>query len=96
MNNDLISISALFEIVEPRLTFLRKEYGFYDQYTDGYEECADRIEAAPAVDAVEVVRCCQCEYSWFRLAEPYSRYCKHTGLNVGDNDFCSYGERKTE
>ena len=95
MNNDLISRSALLEIVEPRLTSLRKEYGNYDHYTDGYEECADLIEAAHAVDAVPVVRCRECKHI---ENSPYGRYCTvwHGHNGMGDDGFCNYGERKTE
>ena len=51
------------------------------------------IEDAPAVDAVEVVRCKDCKYmtQW-----AYGRYCTvWDGVNgMGDDGFCNYGERK--
>lgn len=87
MDNDLISRSALIEWFSP---YMHEDEAISPDVVIG------DIKAAPAVDAVPVVRCCKCEYSWFRLAEPYSRYCKHTGLNVGDHDFCSYGERMAD
>lgn len=46
------------------------------------------IENAPTVDAVEVVRCKDCEHycdgTWCDINEDYFE----------DDDFCSYGERK--
>ena len=67
------------------------------------------IEAAPTVDAVEVVRCRECKY-WGdedgKLQDSdgvLSARCKvhnylidgrHTGWCPTENDFCSYGERK--
>lgn len=60
------------------------------------------IENAPTVDAVEVVRCEDCE-SWeqynacdgtkpHRCMNPDAMFYKRTK----PNDFCSYGERRTD
>ena len=53
---------------------------------------------APAVDAVPVVRCKDCKH--LDIDEGYSngRFCfVHVrGVFCEDNDFCSYGERKTD
>ena len=57
------------------------------------------IESAPTVDAVEVVRCKKCKYCL-----PYTNntnYCSHYPYRecyvvVEENDYCSYGERKTD
>ena len=51
---------------------------------------ADDIENAPTVDAVEVVRCKDCNLCWMRANEILS--CRRTGRNVSESDFCSYGE----
>ena len=67
------------------------------------------IDAAPTVDAVEVLRCRDCKY-WGDEAGKLQRSdgvlfarCKvhnylidgrHTGWCPTENDFCSYGERK--
>ena len=67
------------------------------------------IEAAPTVDAVEVLRCRYCKY-WGDEDGKLQRSdgvlfarCKvhnylidgrHTGWCPTENDFCSYGERK--
>ena len=65
---------------------------------------------APAVDAVEVVRCGDCKY-WgdeegisekdgFRFARcnvhNHFRYGEHFGWCPKEDDFCSYGERREE
>lgn len=58
------------------------------------------IDAIPAVDAVEVVRCKDCKYLYCCSAVDRRFYCRHwpkglEGINViEDNPFCSYGERK--
>jgi len=50
----------------------------------------DFIESRPTVDAVEVVRCKDCkQYNGHR-------YCTYFAEAVLDNDFCSYGERRTD
>ena len=84
--DDLISKQALKEDLLKR--------GFFPVIV----KCA--LEAAPTVDAVEVVRCKDCMYKdiWYEIDELGARVniCGCSGLYiVEDNDFCSYGERKT-
>ena len=50
------------------------------------------IDKQPAVDAVPVVRCKDCE--WFHLDE--GGYCGQGQCCCNENGFCSYGERKKE
>lgn len=63
------------------------------------------IEEAPGEDVVEVIRCENCEYcheytKWNekdylgcnRLAE----FCDGQIVEVGENDFCSHGERRMD
>ena len=47
---------------------------------------------APTVDAVEVVRCKDCNY-W---NNPYCNHSESTMLDTQADNFCSYGERKEE
>lgn len=67
----------------------------------GFLKCRRIIRTAPTVDVVEVVRCKDCVY--YKLGKhfkdinfcqrlPY--YAEKGGLNVSDDDFCSYGERR--
>lgn len=54
------------------------------------------IDAQPTVDAVEVVRCKNCQFSKY-FEESGTRKCRtRNGMyrTVEDSDFCSYGERK--
>lgn len=83
---DLISRSAL--IAE------------YDRVHTGPPGGARKLmEEAPAVDAVEVVRCKDCKnYGWEQIPchGRIERFCKlHKGLVIVTRDsYCSYGERK--
>ena len=75
--------------------------------SDGKRMCmvvfSSDIASAPTVDAVEVVRCRDCKH-WVRDGNEsfgYAMFCKANcslggqGIKKPD-DFCSYGERKTE
>lgn len=80
MNDDLISRGAL-------LADLR-EKGFLPAIV------RRAIERAPAVDAVEVVRCCECK--WWHEDDDVG-YCDNPdGLDnyAKPDEFCSYRERK--
>lgn len=85
MNNDLISRSALIAALENEKIRIAidkvKMFGL--------------IEAAPAVDAVEVVKCGKC---WHR--DPEDKRCEHHMNNNyftrDDDGFCSYGERRDD
>ena len=67
---------------------------------DEVMDVMQRIDNAPTVDAVEVVRCKDCLYyctSWYGV-----KYCNRKQLNgsyvemsnLSDGDFCSCGERR--
>lgn len=52
-------------------------------------------------DAVDsIVRCKECKYMHHSTAFVTGRYCRLRNVNGGrfckDNDFCSYGERRTD
>ena len=52
---------------------------------------ADEIMDAPTVDAVEVVRCKDCKFY------QTDHWCTRVALGIMyENDFCSYGERRTD
>ena len=60
------------------------------------------IDAAPTVDAVEVVRCWECEH-WKPFGSKagnsfldmeYIGCCEFTNYCRSESDFCSYGKRK--
>lgn len=88
--------AALMHRIGERLDELRDEYGNYDHYTDGYDECVETVEDFPTVDAVEVVRCKDCQYSKF--IKSCSKYmCDKCNEGRGElkysNDFCSDGRK---
>lgn len=67
----------------------------------GANKIIARIETAPAVDAVPVVRCKDCQYkeAWQRINEMgVAVYvCDASGMIlVDDLAFCSFGERRTD
>lgn len=64
---------------------------------EGGTVCWFDIKHAPAVDAVEVVRCRDCSY--WRKAKTNSKgflICPASGMEIMAKDFCSYGERKAD
>ena len=54
------------------------------------------IDSIPAADVVEVVRCMECKFRSSWMMNRNLRYiCPESGMFPnGENDFCSYGERK--
>ena len=57
------------------------------------------VDGVPTVDAVEVVRCKDCEYEGTASCPTYyedSMTYRDCWALDGDNDFCSYGERRTD
>lgn len=74
-------------------------------YCAGWNGLLGLIEKAPTVDAMVVTRCKDCEHSTLpseltqRYGKPGTLTChnRHSPCirrNVGENDFCSYGEPK--
>lgn len=53
------------------------------------------IRNAPTVDAVPVVRCKDCVYSQSaKINKKGYRICPASHMEITDDDFCSYGERR--
>ena len=66
---------------------------------DEVMDVMQRIDNAPTVDAVEVVRCKDCKHrkEWLKEGTFYCcnpDYGMASGVELEDNDFCSYGERR--
>lgn len=85
MNNDLISREALLEAIRTDVAPLTLSMVF------------QHIYSAPAVDAVEVVRCKDCIYA----QERYGHLKCELGISISNtwnnpNMFCSYGERRAD
>ena len=54
------------------------------------------IDSVPTVDAVEVVRCANCEdfsVECSKYCDNYRYVCRRFRHKVYPNDFCSYGEK---
>lgn len=70
----------------------------YDEicgYNDGIDIAWNKIDQAPTIDAVPVVRCEDCKQG--EIDDPYfpNQYYCHAGCGWNNGDFyCSYGERK--
>ena len=64
---------------------------------DAIETCIAVLKDQPTVDAVEVVRCKDCKYS-FKNNGHNKKGCPINDAStwMDDDDFCSYGERRTE
>ena len=57
------------------------------------EEWERAISEQPTVDAVQVVRCKDCQ--WFDAnVDYYDSYCDKNGISVEEDFFCADGERK--
>ncbi len=55
------------------------------------------LDDAEIIDAVQVVRCKDCQYAGEPIYEVENDYwCSKHGIYVYENDFCSYGERKAD
>lgn len=89
----LIDANALHKEIEEIYDL---NYG--ETLTDPYR-FAELVEDAPTVEAVEVVRCKDCK-GWCaeEIAKQYGvdRYCTMTTIPTNADDFCSYGERRTD
>ena len=69
----------------------------YDVYKKGWNDALQAAyDNAPAVDAVEVVRCESCDY-WHRSNECFSYgMCTKVWMNRDATFYCKSGERKTD
>lgn len=99
-DNDLINRSKLLE--------KSRTAGLYDAFVNEYPPknivFSEDVIGAPAVDAVTVVRCCDCKYGEFDLInqgypEPPAcegMLCHKHNTKMDFTDFCSYGEPKEQ
>lgn len=61
------------------------------------QDIIDVIEDSPTADVVEVVRCEDCIHKQnAKINSKGFLICPASGMEITDNDFCSYGERKDE
>lgn len=64
----------------------------------GANKITARIDAAPAVDAVPVVRCRDCRHKTEHPMGGHAVFCEVWAAfnGMGDEGFCNYGEREEE
>lgn len=89
--NDLISRSALLEQMHNHYEVRNPKQNAT------MDECCMMVIHAPAVDAVEVVRCKDRKHSYKGSPHGLMCECPVGGQNTSllcDNDFCSCGERR--
>lgn len=95
---DLIDRAALLADIEEAV-IISGRFNETNAEIRGANKITHRIKTAPAVDAVEVVRCKNCK-DWKR----HSGVASHSPTGVCfmfaettlGEDFCSYGERRTD
>lgn len=86
--------------------FMRQEWleNGENEYVYDTNAVLESIDAQPTVDAVEVVRCKDCLFYQETIGKDSGKPCGYgscgvpghiTGI-VYDEEFCSYGERRTE
>ena len=71
----------------------------YDEicgYNDGIDIAWNKIDQAPTIDAVPVVRCKECKH-WVKDVAGCTDFvgrCDLANYMIGENGYCLYGERK--
>jgi len=94
-NNDLISRSALIEEILRGTITTSDLYGM--GVASGMDVAIERVRNAPAVDAVEVVRCKDCRHYYIEEEfEEYGCECCYGLTQPGPLDFCRYGDRRAD
>lgn len=92
MNDDLISRSALLKKAVDVLEYDEGGWGFEFKAVPVVE-----VLKAPAVDAVEVVRCKDCKHGEIDDPDfPYQYYCQMGHMWNDERHFCADGERRAD
>ena len=63
-------------------------------YVDGVQSVLEAIDSAPTVDAVEVVRCRDCEYSYDEISYLCCCHGVCVDCEVPPDFYCAEGKRK--
>ena len=70
----------------------------WDDIPPTREEFAYFLKKQPTIDAVPVVRCCECKFGVTPYGDEHDGWIECSNIHgrplFGCNDFCSYGERK--
>ena len=70
------------------------KYAGENLYCAEIRAAADDINDLPSADVVEVVRCKDCIYGESDGVLDGYRWCSRFDNIVGENDFCSFGEKE--
>ena len=86
-NKRLIDANEVYE--------LHSNYPMFARSRADLTDLRDILDEATTVDAVEVVRCKDCIKTESHGAD-HEVFCTLIGAYMGNNDYCSYGERKAD
>ena len=89
--DDLISRKALLDDLEYYIS--HSIQGSNSEYA--YIRAKEKVEAAPAIDAVPVVRCKDCKRQRKEGSLRFG-WCIKWGNVMADDDFCAYGVRRAD
>lgn len=65
---------------------------WFDDYAQGYSSAIDDVVAEPTADAVQVIRCKDCQYFY---QDGNIKVCKHWNCHTTTPDaYCSYAKMK--
>ena len=77
-----------------------ESYNCSPMYRRGYDDCISTIKRQAIVDAVEVVRCKDCKFGVTPYGDEHDGWIECSNMHgrplFSCNDFCSYGERRTD
>lgn len=95
--NKTLQIIGKYKAIEALLDYRKGMADFNDKWT--MLTAATIINHMPTIDAVEVVRCKDCVHcadDWNGNQPMFTCEIARCGESVQPNDYCSYGERRTE
>lgn len=84
-----IDADNLIKKMQERYNDLSSGDGYYDHFTQGYEDALSMVENEPTADVAEVVRCKECKFY------SVNGHCGVLGFCEPD-EFCSRGERRKD
>lgn len=92
---DLIDRKAAIDMFQ-RMAYDDWNQGTGTTWANAFSEAADMIEDLPSADAVEVVRCRDCEHyftSNLEMAKNHGAECTMMRRRTMPEDYCSYGQK---
>ena len=76
-------------------SFVEEEFG--DNVPYEWAWALTVVDHTPTIDAVPVVRCKDCQYrDEAKVNKKGFLICPASGMEITDDDFCSYGERRSD